>query len=537
MDEEFKACYRFIRDDIRLCAVVNKKTGKQTLVMEKLKKQFNEKDSQQNPQVEFRDFIDCIHTAIVEFPAEEVDDTIRDIEFEKKALKLRSSEEIKEINLEPEEKFKAFNSWVAGIAEAGLDALKIQSEIEGEARLIIPISLPIMRFLSKISLDIMFEYISYLERVCLHEGIQHEASLIANLDPILDLILEKKSDSPESKKILKALFQINPPIKLFTLDHKKAAFLQNPDAADMSQFPFAFNGVEPATSNVIQNPRATEFKEYERFLSYKTEPNYYIRCIAASNENATKFSAFKNFLSIETEPDYRVRKCAANNPKSKKFAKDFKNFMSHDTEPIAEVRKIVAHRVDVVQQKEFINFLSYKTEPDDNVRKMASRNPVAQKLPEYVNFLSITTEPNHQVRLIAALSPFAKQRAEFSRLLSESSEPIPEVREAANLNIDYLEFKDRKVSTIDYDLYNNLQEEYSKLEIEFQQDNKELLLRKENLKNLLFPPEMDLEDDLSRELERLKQVAKEKKEPGPQLDRNMEIKRDIYKKKNERVVD
>lgn len=533
MDEEFKSCYSFIREDIRLCAVVNKATGKQTLVMQKLKKSLNDKE---NPQVEFQDFIECIHTAIIDLPVEEFDEHTRDTEFEKKTLKLRSSEDIKEIDLEPEERFKAFNSWVAGIAEAGLDALRIQSEIEGEAKLIIPISLPIMRFLSKVSLDIMFQYISYLERVCMHEGIQHEASLIANLDPILNFILEKNPDAPESKKILNAIFQINPPLKLFTQDHKKSELLKNAGAADMSQFPFAFSEDESIRLKVVLNPRATEFKEFERFLSFKTEPNYYIRCIVALNENAVKFSAFKNFLSIDSEPDYRVRKCAANNPKSKRFAKEFKNFMSYLTEPISEVRKVVAHRTDVVNQKEFVNFLSYKTEPDDNVRKMAARNPAAQKLTEYVNFLSFNTEPNHQVRIIAALSHLARQKAEYSKLLSEFTEPIPEVREAATKENAYLESKDRKISTEDYDLYNRLQEEYSKLELEFRQDNQELYNKIENLKNLLFPPEMDLEDDLTRELDRLKSVIKEKKETTNQLNFNMEIKRDINKKKNDRVV-
>ena len=69
-----------------------------------------------------------------------------------------SHENRHEIHLIPEEKFKAFKSWVAGISEAGIDTFKIQAEIEKMSKFVSPISLRLLKFVNKHSRDFMYFY-------------------------------------------------------------------------------------------------------------------------------------------------------------------------------------------------------------------------------------------------------------------------------------------------------------------------------------------------------------------------------------------
>ena len=71
MDNEFRSTYNFIRSDIKLSAVVNKKTGKQILQMEKI-----------NPntlEVEFSDKINCIHAAIVDLTVDKLERNLSEL--------------------------------------------------------------------------------------------------------------------------------------------------------------------------------------------------------------------------------------------------------------------------------------------------------------------------------------------------------------------------------------------------------------------------------------------------------------------------
>ena len=95
-----KSEYEFL-DDFILTANVDDKTGKQELVI-------------RHPKSGKKDSISCIHTAIADIS---LDTAINAQEYEDdhvRLIKARSSENVKEIHLAPEEKFKAFSSWVAG---------------------------------------------------------------------------------------------------------------------------------------------------------------------------------------------------------------------------------------------------------------------------------------------------------------------------------------------------------------------------------------------------------------------------------------
>lgn len=510
MEEEFKACYEFIRSDIRLCAVVNKKDGKQELVMQKLKSSGTPK---KKAAVEFSESLECIHTAVLDISPEDLEHAVSDPDFGEKTLKIRSSENLVEFDLAPEEKFKAFKSWVAGIAEAGLDAFRIQSEIEGEGRLIYPIAHPLMRFLAKIDTKIMFEYIEMIERTCIHEGVRHKASLIANLDPILEILVQNPN-MESYDKILEAIFQIDPPLQLFTEDQNKLKFLSHPDALNLSEFIEVPSEAPPVRFAVLDNPKIAESEIIDHFLSYGTEPVYYIRRKGATLIDSPDNEEFRNFLSFKTEPDYRVRKAAAANTKTTKFQQTIKNFFNYKTEPHPSVRKVIAAREDCAKFEEYKNFLSYKTEPDPDVRKTAARNRKSLKKPEYKNFLNFKTEPNFEVRTIAALNRAASNIKEFQNLTSKDHEPNERVRQLARQTRTEIE-ESHPITRKDYELYDRLTSELAELTEEFYGDVSELRKHIKKLNERLFPPEVQLEEDVSRELERLKRMAVKRKHELP----------------------
>ncbi|MHA1728067.1 MAG: hypothetical protein ACTSWY_04985 [Promethearchaeota archaeon] len=469
MINEFRATFNFIQEDIKLSAVVDKDTGKQTLIMQKLNK---------NGDVEFQDQIDCIHTVITDISPENYknlkENSGNNKNLIKKNLRIRSVEGLKHINLTPEEKFKAFKMWVAGIAEAGFDAFKIQSQIEQEGKLIIPITFPLMQFLASIDAVFMLEYIGILEKECVYEGELHKSSLISNLSPILHFIRKNNNISDGDKnKILKAIFQLNPPIDLFIKETKNMMFLEHISAIVMENFPLFFSQTRIVRKHIIKNPKITIFPEFSKFLSAKTEPNFRIRKQAAEIIKATKFNEYINFLSIKTEPDQRIRKAAAKNEKAVKF-------------------------------KEYRNFLDFKTEPISEIRKIAARNTEAGKIKEYINFLSAKTEPNFEVRVIAASNFHAQKKIEYENLFSD---PIDDVREAAHRAKNKSISKNVTLSKSDFEEYAQIKVELEELRKEFEINNQELIFRIKKMEEYLFPPGEKLDDEVIRELKRLKSIS------------------------------
>ena len=239
--------FRFIRDDIFLCPWVDTETGKQKLIMQKINLKTNE--------IEFEDSIDCIHTAIIDISLNQFNEYQNNNETQenllKKTLFIRSSDDFKEINLVPEEKFKALKSWTAGISEAGKDALSIQSNIDSAVGIWVQISSRLLSFMAKIDPNYIYEILRKVEKECKFEGVNHKSSIIANLLPILwsisdpeDMEWEReykeyKEMKPADRKILSAIIAINPPHELF---EKNPSFIYL-----LKDFPDYFNklNIEP----------------------------------------------------------------------------------------------------------------------------------------------------------------------------------------------------------------------------------------------------------------------------------------------------
>ena len=210
--------FRFIRDDVFLCPWVDTETGKQILFMQKINLETNE--------IEFEDSIDCIHAAITDLSFDEFNELQNDSEIQEKLLKktlfIRSSENLEEIDLTPEEKFKALKSWAAGIADLGINALQVQSEIENAADLAYPMIGKLFRFITKADSKFIYRYLSKIERECKFEGTNHKSSLIANLLPILlsisepdDMMPEFKNLKQKEREIMSAILSREPPHELF----------------------------------------------------------------------------------------------------------------------------------------------------------------------------------------------------------------------------------------------------------------------------------------------------------------------------------
>lgn len=225
MGEILQEKFRFIQDNVFLVAHVNATTGKQMLIMQK-----------ENPitgEVEFSDFIECIHTAIADISFDDYseihDDFFQQEEFHEKILNIRSSEDVVEINLEPEEKFKALKSWIAGIAEAGKDAFKLESDIEMAGHLIYPIAGKLLQFMIKVDSDFLFEYLDKIDRECIFEGVRHEPSLIAGLIPVFEMLYEDFNDPsiPNRKEILQRIFDFEFSLDLLSRNARELVFILN----------------------------------------------------------------------------------------------------------------------------------------------------------------------------------------------------------------------------------------------------------------------------------------------------------------------
>jgi Leucine-rich repeat (LRR) protein len=216
MEEKIK----FLRDDIFLIARIDEKTGKQTLVMQKINKELD--------IIEIEDSIECIHTAVAFISVEDFANLKNDVdgkeELFNETLNIRSTENLREIVLEPEEKFKAFKSWVFGIAEAGYNAFKLQSAIEDYGNLMYPIASKLLLFMAKADKKFIPSYLDKIQRDCMFEGVKHKSSLIANLTPILKSISENLLRKKEFENILKGIGDIVAEIKPPISDFEKGEF-------------------------------------------------------------------------------------------------------------------------------------------------------------------------------------------------------------------------------------------------------------------------------------------------------------------------
>jgi hypothetical protein len=202
-----EAKFSFLRDDLFLVAQVEVETGKQTLRMQKI--------DPKTGKILLEDALDCIHAAICDIPVSQFPEVSNADDFEEKILQIRSSEQIKEIHLAPEEKFLAFRSWVAGIAEAGINAFEIQGEIDTAAHLQYPVTNRLLRFLARADSRFIPTYLEYIDRTATYEGVRHRAYLVASLLPVLEGIVQEPK-IPDGAQVLQMIFALEPPFELFT---------------------------------------------------------------------------------------------------------------------------------------------------------------------------------------------------------------------------------------------------------------------------------------------------------------------------------
>ena len=295
--------FKFIRDDVFLCPRVNLITGKQKLILHKIDLTTN--------RIEFEDFIDCIHTAVTNISAENYEDYQNRIDvqehFNKKILEIRSSEELTEIKLTPEEKFKALKSWVAGIAEAGVNAFRIQDEIDMNLDLFYPISHFLFRFMIKADSDFIPQYLMKIERECMFEGVRHESSFLANTIPILDIIWKnyKKNNAIGTAdiEVIKTLIVMDNSDKLFKTNDNFLILLilAEPEYAKSIMIPEEnckvydkivelrltesnFNDLIEERKTKIKSSAIEAIKKWE----YDKYSNEYSSCFYLDNENHIK---------------------------------------------------------------------------------------------------------------------------------------------------------------------------------------------------------------------------------------------------------
>ena len=291
--------FRFIRDDVFLCPWVDTDTGKQQLILQKINLKTNE--------VEFEDEIECIHTAITQISTEEFEDYQNDADTQKhmnkKILEIRSSEGLTEINLTPEEKFKAFKSWTAGITEAGLNAFRIQDEIDKSLDLLYPISQFLMKFMIKADSDFIQQYLAKIERDCMFEGFRHESSFIANSIPILEIILKNflkyKEIKLEDRRTIKSLMAMEVSNKLFksNINFLFLRILVEPDYVYKITEDETLSTIEIIWTNYMENNViGSEEKEIIKALT-----------LLDNSDNLFKSNIYFQFLRILVEPEYKLK--------------------------------------------------------------------------------------------------------------------------------------------------------------------------------------------------------------------------------------
>jgi hypothetical protein len=195
--------YKFYKK-FKLCAIV-KKSGKQILKIFFINKEGKEISTQLN----------CIHTAVTKIPIEKFKEKINET-LKRETLNLRTTENLRKIDLCLEEKFIAFRSWVAGIAEFGLESFKIEMDIEKYSQLLYPIALKLMKFIAMHDQDFLYDYIFTIQREAMHNGVRSDSYLISNLLPICHLLW--KFNKKTRKSFINIIMEINPPKSLFTKD-------------------------------------------------------------------------------------------------------------------------------------------------------------------------------------------------------------------------------------------------------------------------------------------------------------------------------
>ncbi len=437
-DDYLVKAYHFI-DKTYLAAIVDKRTGK-----EKLGMIFYDGNDMQ------AEYIDCIHTGVTLSL-----DEIKNQSEEELMLNAWSSEERREINLAPEEAFKALKSWVEGIAKAGLDAFKIQAEIEQMAKFAYPLSSQLIKFVAKYNKDVLGQYVDKVLNECKVDNNFHKPSLTANLLALretpgsLDYLLSAAFSLKE--KDVKVLWDTVIEV------YGKESVAENPNATRFPEYvKLITDDDKEARKGAARNPNATRFPEYVELI---TDNDFEVKQQAAENPNAPQFPEFKNLIESD---NWAVRATAAENPNAPQFSW-FRELFDN---PTIEILVAIAHNKNAMDLKEykerkvlefirkrkivfpadfafnqyaarFPEYVKVFASKDWNVRASAAENPDATRFPEYVALFTDSTF----IRKIAARNPNAPKFSEYVNLIRDRDW---EVRASAARNPNATQFAEFK---------------------------------------------------------------------------------------------
>lgn len=372
--EFYSNTYRFIQDDLQLVAVVHKQTGRQYLVARKI--------DVTNQTIIIQNYLECIHTAISDISVteyknlQENSDSFTEfhsrmlnvLEIERRNLENHDEEDEEYnqeetenqdvrnigvypvgINISPEEHFFAFSSWVEGIAEQGMNAILVEREIEEYAHLMYPISMFLLKFLSRVNVDFLWQYIYFIEKECVYDGKPHLPSLRANLLPIMvglyqpasgeidiDALFDVTEEQEERRRENNMAFEVTDAmreeilLKLVELDKEfvfssekacRYVVSQSPAMANFQEYNrYFFDSDIKVRSYAVENPNATNHDQYYFLFDPK---NSILFPLIAANPNATRFKKeFAKLFSIDNSWHNRkeVLESLRDNPKAKEFA-------------------------------------------------------------------------------------------------------------------------------------------------------------------------------------------------------------------------
>ncbi|MHA2366615.1 MAG: hypothetical protein ACXAC7_21845, partial [Candidatus Hodarchaeales archaeon] len=348
------------------------------------------------------DTLSCIHVCVTTITKEEYNEYAGDDAF---LINARSTENREEIILSAEERFIAFRSWVAGIAKCGEDAFRIQYEIENLAHHAYPIVSFLMKFIAKYDLNFFKDYLWKIERECTYGGKLHESSLIANLIPFVNMIVNLE-DFNLKTKYFKLIEALSPPFDIFLLNSNVFRSYRACVENATEKFDEMINNLGQFKNAKLKRSA----KNLVKILAYDCEdlPN-------ASNRFLEKLLNLKNFpidLFDDLDEDEMCDLCKLDAFTSWKYAE-----MLSETRNIELVRMLLKDE----RCKDLKHLRRLFKSKDVDVLKMLASNEFLVDVEEYGSLFDCEEE---DVLLEIAKNPIAKKRQEFLRffdVLKENS--------------------------------------------------------------------------------------------------------------------
>jgi hypothetical protein len=285
----YRTCFEFINEKFSLCPTYYLQGKKQVLDILKIN-EFGE--------IEDNDEISCIHTAVCMTTTEEFNELLKNPETRNKmALKISSTENLREVKLTPEEHYVAFKSWAQGIAESGLDAFNIQGQLD-EIKRAYPITKPLLQFVAKHDDNAFYDLLFYIQDEC--KG--YKNCLISNLLPIAEMIdqLPDKTDEDKYKKssYIFAFANITPPLEVLqgTTLIQEQAFSNRSDVKEHLKKGDFFSILKNYGTEINRNVGST--------YSYFTDKNRELNIeeyFSINSKNRFTLSSKNGKLNIHTE--------------------------------------------------------------------------------------------------------------------------------------------------------------------------------------------------------------------------------------------